>query len=498
MDLFEYHAQKDGHVSRPLADRMRPMNLNEFIGQRHAVGEGTLIQHAILKDRIFSMILWGPPGCGKTTLARIFASHTHCHFVHFSAVLSGVKEIRSVIDDAKNQQKLFRKKTVLFVDEIHRFNKAQQDAFLHHVESGLITLIGATTENPSFEVIPPLLSRCRVITLSSLSDEDIVAIMRNALKDKEKGLGDMNLIFDEDALSHLVRMSDGDARTALNSLETAASLITSSREDPTKETSINITLQDVERAMERRALLYDKTGDEHYNLISAFHKSLRGSDPDAAVYWLGRMLSAGEDPLYVARRMVRFASEDIGNADPHAIGVSLSAMEAFRFLGHPEGELALVQAAVYLATAPKSNSIYTAYGAVKAVIDELGALPVPLHIRNAPTALMKEIGYGKDYKYAHDYKDAYVSQDYLPEKLEGRYFYKPTDRGYENRIKQWLEKWRHLKQKEKDVKNDQKLPVSLSISSLVFKDVSRRSSRRLHPWIPFMQVHTSENDLTPI
>ncbi|MDH3571980.1 MAG: AAA family ATPase [Desulfobacteraceae bacterium] len=456
MDLFEYRAQKDGHVSRPLADRIRPMNLDEFIGQRHAVGEGTLIRHAILNDRIFSMILWGPPGCGKTTLARIFASHTRRHFVHFSAVLSGVKEIRSVIEDAKNQQKLFRKKTVLFVDEIHRFNKAQQDAFLHHVESGLITLIGATTENPSFEVIPPLLSRCRVITLNSLSDEDIVAIMRNALKDRERGLGDMNLIFDKDALSHLVRMSDGDARTALNSLETSASLIAMHRGDPSKEKPITITLQDVERAMERKALLYDKTGDEHYNLISAFHKSLRGSDPDAAAYWLGRMLSAGEDPLYVARRMVRFASEDIGNADPHALGVALSAMEAFRFLGQPEGELALVQAAVYLATAPKSNSIYTAYGAVKAVIDKYGALPAPLHIRNAPTALMRGIGYGKDYKYAHDYKDAYTPQDYLPEKLDGRYFYKPTDRGYENRIKQWLEKWRSLKQKEKNAKNGQK------------------------------------------
>ena len=456
MDLFEYRAQKDGHVSRPLADRIRPMNLDEFIGQRHAVGEGTLIRHAILNDRIFSMILWGPPGCGKTTLARIFASHTRRHFVHFSAVLSGVKEIRSVIEDAKNQQKLFRKKTVLFVDEIHRFNKAQQDAFLHHVESGLITLIGATTENPSFEVIPPLLSRCRVITLNSLSDDDIAAIMRNALKDRERGLGDMNLIFDKDALSHLVRMSDGDARTALNSLETSASLIAMHRGDPSKEKPITITLQDVERAMERKALLYDKTGDEHYNLISAFHKSLRGSDPDAAAYWLGRMLSAGEDPLYVARRMVRFASEDIGNADPHALGVALSAMEAFRFLGQPEGELALVQAAVYLATAPKSNSIYTAYGAVKAVIDKYGALPAPLHIRNAPTALMRGIGYGKDYKYAHDYKDAYTPQDYLPEKLDGRYFYKPTDRGYENRIKQWLEKWRSLKQKEKNAKNGQK------------------------------------------
>jgi putative ATPase len=456
MDLFEYRAQKNGHVSRPLADRLRPINLDEFIGQRHAVGEGTLIRHAILKDRIFSMILWGPPGCGKTTLARILASHTHCHFVHFSAVLSGVKEIRSVIEDAKNQQRLFRKKTVLFVDEIHRFNKAQQDAFLHHVESGLITLIGATTENPSFEVIPPLLSRCRVITLNPLSDEDIAAIIRNALKDSERGLGNMNLIIDEDALFHLVRMSDGDGRTALNSLETSASLIASGREDPSNKKPIKLTLQDVERAMERKALLYDKTGDEHYNLISAVHKSLRGSDPDAAAYWLGRMLSSGEDPFYVARRMVRFASEDIGNADPHALGVALSAMEAFRFLGHPEGELALVQAAVYLATAPKSNSIYTAYGAVKGAIDQHGALPVPLHIRNAPTALMKGVGYGRDYKYAHDYKDAFVPQDYLPEKLEGLYFYKPTDRGYENRIKQWLEKWRSLKQKEKGAKNNRK------------------------------------------
>jgi len=456
MDLFEYSAQKNAGASRPLADRMRPRNLDEFIGQGHAVGEGTLVRRAIQKDRIFSMILWGPPGCGKTTLAGILASRTNCHFVHFSAVLSGIKEIRSVIEDAKNQQTLFRKRTVLFVDEIHRFNKAQQDAFLHHVESGLITLIGATTENPSFEVIPPLMSRCRVITLNPLSGEDIGAIMRNALEDKERGLGNMNLIIDEDALSHLVRMSDGDARAALNSLETAASLIASSREDPLKKAPITITLQDVERAVERKALLYDKNGDEHYNLISAFHKSLRGSDPDAAAYWLGRMLSAGEDPFYVARRMVRFASEDIGNADPHALGVSLSAMEAFRFLGHPEGELALVQAAIYLATAPKSNSIYTAYGEVKAVIDKHGALPVPLHIRNAPTALMRGIGYGKDYRYAHDYKDAYVPQDYLPEILEGRYFYKPTDRGYENRIKQLLEKWRCMKRKEKGAKNNQK------------------------------------------
>ena len=449
MDLFEYSARNDARTSRPLADRMRPMNLDEFVGQRHAVGEGTLIRHAILKDRIFSMILWGPPGCGKTTIARIFASHTHCHFVHFSAVLSGVKEIRSVIEDAKNQQKLFRKKTVLFVDEIHRFNKAQQDAFLHHVESGLITLIGATTENPSFEVIPPLLSRCRVITLNPLSDEDITAIMRNAIEDKERGIGGMDLIFDEDALSHLVRISDGDARTALNSLETAASLITSMLKDPSIEKPINITLQDIEHAMERKALLYDKSGEEHYNLISALHKSLRGSDPDAAAYWLGRMLSAGEDPFYVARRMVRFASEDIGNADPHALGVALNAMEAFRFLGHPEGELALVQAAVYLATAPKSNSIYTTYGAVKAVIDEHGALPVPLHIRNAPTSLMKELEYGKGYQYAHSYAEAIVDQDFLPEKLLGSKFYFPSDRGLEKVIRERME---YVEKKRKELK----------------------------------------------
>jgi putative ATPase len=452
MDLFEHGAQKVAEASRPLADRMRPRSLKEFMGQKHVVEKGTLIHHAIEQDRVFSMILWGPPGCGKTTLARIIAGETSCHFVHFSAVLSGVKEIRSVIEDAKNQRKLYHKRTVLFVDEIHRFNKAQQDAFLHHVESGLITLIGATTENPSFEVIPPLMSRCRVITLKALSSEDIAAIIDSALKDKNRGLGNIDLNISEDALSHLIRIADGDARVALNNLEAAGSIAISESEPSIKGKALEITVPDIELALEKKALLYDKSGEEHYNLISAFHKSLRGSDPDAAIYWLGRMLSAGEDPFYIARRMVRFASEDIGNADPSALGVALSAMEAFRFLGAPEGELALAQAAVYLATSPKSNSLYSAYGNVKEAIKASGTLPVPFHIRNAPTGLMKDLGYGKDYKYAHDYEDAYIPQDYLPEKLEGRTYYVPTDRGFEKTIKDRLDKWRSLKKSEKSAK----------------------------------------------
>jgi len=454
MDIFDFHAQKSADASRPLAERMRPRNLAEFAGQSHVAGEGTLIRKAIEQDRIFSMILWGPPGCGKTTLARIIATETRSYFVHFSAVLSGVKEIRGVVAEAQNQQKLYRKRTILFVDEIHRFNKAQQDAFLHHVESGLITLIGATTENPSFEVISPLLSRCRVITLKMLTADDIAAIIKAALKDRERGLGNLNLVLQADALDYLIGIADGDARSALNSLEVAGSLVAKTGDSGPQSDSLEITLADLERALQKKALAYDKSGEEHYNIISAFHKSLRGSDPDAALYWLERMLAAGEDPFYISRRMVRFASEDIGNADPQALTVAMHAMEAFKFLGHPEGELALAQAAVYLATAPKSNSIYAAYGQVQQVVKNAGSLPVPLHIRNAPTRLMKDLGYGKDYKYAHNYQDAFVAQDYLPEKLKGQVFYSPTGRGYEKIVKERLDKWRRLKTNHMQEKKD--------------------------------------------
>ena len=450
MDMFEQRAQEAARASRPLAEIMRPKSLEEFVGQKHVVGKGSLIRNAIEKDRIFSMILWGPPGCGKTTLARIIAGETKSYFVHFSAVLSGIKEIRSVIEEAKNQQKLYRKKTILFVDEIHRFNKAQQDAFLHHVESGLITLIGATTENPSFEVIAPLLSRCRVIVLKTFSQDDIHAIINRALKDKERGLGNLNLVLSKDALAYLIQIADGDARTALNNLEITASLLSSEKNISDEEKKRHITIKDLESALQKKSLVYDKSGEEHYNLISAFHKSLRGSDPDAALYWLERMLSAGEDPLYLARRMVRFASEDVGNADSNALEVALNAMEAFRFLGHPEGELALAQAAVYLATAPKSNSIYSAFRKIKDIVKSTGTLPVPLHIRNAPTGLMKELGYGKSYKYAHNFKDAYIHQEYLPEELQNQRYYFPTDRGYEKIIKQRLEKWLSLRSKMKN------------------------------------------------
>ena len=440
LDLFRQGNAGDAKDSAPLAERMRPQKLSEYIGQQHLLGEGCLLRRAIEEDKLFSMIFWGPPGSGKTTLARVLASETKSKFVSFSAVLSGVKEIRAVIDEARELWEGKKTKMILFVDEIHRFNKAQQDAFLPHVENGLITLIGATTENPSFEVIAPLLSRTRVLVLKPFSEEDLMAMVECALKDKRKGFGQFSIKIDQDTLRYIVHLADGDARSALNNLEAIVSMVQNLSADKRV-----ITLEFAQEALLKKMLLYDKDGEEHYNLISALHKSLRGSDPDAALYWLGRMISAGEDPLYIARRMVRFASEDVGNADPQALIIAVAAQQAFHFIGLPEGELALAQAAVYLATAPKSNSLYVGFGKVKEIINTTGYLPVPLHIRNAPTKLMKELDYGKDYKYAHDYVNAYVPQEYLPEKIKGQIFYQPKEAGFEKTIKERINAWRQKK-----------------------------------------------------
>ena len=444
MDLFEQAARAEAEASAPLADRLRPERLADLVGQDAAVGPGTPLRHAIEADRLFSIILWGPPGCGKTTLARLIAGQTRSHFVHFSAVLSGVKEIRSVIAEAREQRDLHRRRTLLFVDEIHRFNKSQQDAFLHHVESGLITLVGATTENPSFEVIAPLLSRCRVIPLEALSDDALGRIIDRALNDERKGLGRTGLTLTDSARDHLIRSADGDARAALNTLEALADLAGDTSSGPP------VGLDIVETVVQRRALRSDKAGDGHFNLISAFHKSLRGSDPDAAIYWLTRMLMAGEDPLYMGRRMVRFASEDIGVADPAALRVALDGVAAYRMLGSPEGELALVEAAVYLATAPKSNAVYVAYKKVRRTVEETGSLPVPHHLRNAPTKLMKSMGYGEGYRYAHDYNEGVCAQTHLPEALVGTRFYTPTGRGHERVITDRLRYWDRVRAEADD------------------------------------------------
>ena len=421
---------------RPLADRMRPRTLDEVVGQEHLLGPQRVLRVALESGEMHSMILWGPPGSGKTTLASLMAHVAGARFVAFSAVLSGVKEIREVIAEAERARARQGARTILFVDEIHRFNRAQQDAFLPHVEKGTLVLVGATTENPSFEVNSALLSRCRVYVLHPLDEADLSVIMRRALDDAERGLAAQAPLVTGDALRLIAGIANGDARTALNVLELAVKL------GPAEGGQRTVTETAIREAAQRRTLLYDKAGEEHYNLISALHKSLRDSDPDAALYWLVRMLESGEDRLYVARRLVRFASEDIGNADPGALALTLAARDAYDFLGTPEGELALAQATLYLALAPKSNATYVAYGAVQADVRERPAEPVPLHIRNAPTRLMRELGYGAGYRYAHDEPGTRTEQEDLPEAVRGREYYRPTDRGFEAELGRRLADWR--------------------------------------------------------
>jgi putative ATPase len=437
VELFEQAAHASRREAAPLAERMRPRRLDEFVGQAHLLGPGRLLRVAIETGDLHSMILWGPPGTGKTTLAALLAAHASAHFAPFSAVLAGVKEIRALVGEAEARLARRGQRTILFVDEIHRFNKAQQDALLPHVERGTVILIGATTENPSFEVIAALLSRCRVYVLERLTEAELEAIVRRALEDRERGLGGLGLALDAGALRAIVALADGDARNALNILEVAARLGAGRGEGAPR-----LTAELVREAAQRRALLYDKDGEEHYNLISALHKSVRDSDPDAALYWLARMLEAGEDPLFLARRLVRMATEDVGLADPRALPVALAAKDAYAFLGSPEGELALAQAAVYLACAPKSNAVYRAFEGARADVQARPAEPVPLHLRNAPTALMAELGYGAGYRYAHDAPEALVDQEHLPPALRGRTYYHPTARGFEQELRVRLERWR--------------------------------------------------------
>ena len=436
MDMFEKQAGDLQAQEAPLATRMRPNSLNTFVGQEHIIGPGRVLRKAIESGKIPSIILWGPPGSGKTTLAYIIANMTGANFSPISAVSANVNDLRRIIEEAKGRRQINLQKTILFIDEIHRFNKTQQDAVLPFVEDGTITLIGATTENPSFEVTSPLLSRSRVMPLKPLTDEQIQVILTRALKDTLRGIGYLNVEVAPEALGHLTTLSNHDARIALNALEMAA-LST----PPDEEGKRYITLPTIEDALQRRVLPYDKSGDQHYDFISALHKSMRGSDPDASLYWLVRMLEAGEDPLYIARRLIRFASEDVGMADPQALVIAMAAQQAVHFIGMPEGNLALAEAAVYLATAPKSNSLYEAYSRAQQEISQGPSESAPLHLRNPVTPLMQEMGYGKDYKYAHDYPNHFTEQQNLPDRLQGAKYYTPSTQGYEAQIITRLKSW---------------------------------------------------------